>query len=186
LKSRIPRLLARRIDRLARQAHRFHRYAHHPLCGRYQGELVALGKKTRVCRGCASACAGLALGAALGALQLWPFELSVVGAALVAPLALLVALRLRASKLLTRAFPAALATFLGAQALRELTALASAVLCLDIAVAAAALLWYRRRGPDRSACADCPERVLQPCSGLLPIVRRERAFRRLAGKWLAT
>jgi hypothetical protein len=45
---------------------------------------------------------------------------------------------------------------------------------------------YRRRGPDRTPCASCPERNLtQPCRGIAPIIRRERAFRRIAGRWLA-
>ena len=45
---------------------------------------------------------------------------------------------------------------------------------------------YRRRGPDRTPCATCAERnSTTPCRGIAPIVRRERAFRRLAGQWLA-
>jgi len=44
---------------------------------------------------------------------------------------------------------------------------------------------YRRRGPDRAPCAACPEAAGPgPCSGLAPVVRRERAFQRLAGAWI--
>ena len=63
--SRIPRGLARRIDRLSQTAHRFHRFAHHPLCQEYAGELVQLGGRARVCRGCLFALAGGAAGCAL-------------------------------------------------------------------------------------------------------------------------
>ena len=66
--SRIPPDLARRLDRLARRAHAFHRFAHHPLCGRYRGEVVPLGRRARLCLGCTLGTAGLAAGPALGAL----------------------------------------------------------------------------------------------------------------------
>jgi len=60
------------------------------------------------------------------------------------------------------------------------------VLALGILVSSAAFVaLYRQRGPNRSPCQQCPERSLStPCSGLRPIVRRERAFRRLAQRWL--
>ncbi len=60
------------------------------------------------------------------------------------------------------------------------------MLALGILVASAAVvLLYRKRGPNRGPCTQCPERLLSiPCSGLRPIVRRERAFRRLAQRWL--
>ena len=35
-----PKALRRKIDRLSRAAHRFHRFAHHPLCERYAGEVI--------------------------------------------------------------------------------------------------------------------------------------------------
>ncbi|HVZ35160.1 MAG TPA: hypothetical protein VG963_22190, partial [Polyangiaceae bacterium] len=59
--------LARRIDRLAVRAHRFHRWAHHPLCASYAGETLRLGRKTIVCRGCALVAGGLIVGVLLGA-----------------------------------------------------------------------------------------------------------------------
>ena len=44
-------------------------------------------------------------------------------------------------------------------------------------------LAYRRRGPSRTPCANCPERLQPaPCSGFARIVRRERAFQRVAQK----
>ncbi|MGC4001002.1 MAG: hypothetical protein QM767_27495 [Anaeromyxobacter sp.] len=66
--SRLPRPLARRLDRLARRAHAFHRWAHHPLCDRYAGEVFRAGRRTRLCRGCTLAATGGAAGLALGAL----------------------------------------------------------------------------------------------------------------------
>src|SRR5579859_1379561 len=62
----IPVSLARRIDRLAWFAHAFHRFAHHPLCDRYQEELIPLGRRTRVCRGCSLALLGVLVGAGAG------------------------------------------------------------------------------------------------------------------------
>ena len=38
--TRIPPQLARRLDRLSVAAHRFHRWAHHPLCTEYEGEVL--------------------------------------------------------------------------------------------------------------------------------------------------
>ena len=57
---------------------------------------------------------------------------------------------------------------------------------LGILVFGGAFLWvYRKRGPDRSPCRSCPERLaVSACSGLQPIVRRERAFRRLAQRYI--
>jgi hypothetical protein len=43
---------------------------------------------------------------------------------------------------------------------------------------------YRRRGVERSLCQTCPERLRRPCSGFVPAVRRERAFRRRVDRWL--
>jgi len=206
--TRIPARLARRIDRLARHAHRFHRFAHHPLCRAYAGELVPLGRRARVCRGCSLAAAGLLLGivagacspvAPAGASAMW------VGASWAALAGALTwgrarhrqpDVRLRQSpepsgfrrpdKLVTRLVPALLA---GAGVGQGLSAAISEALLAGAAALAGALVFakiYRRRGPDRSPCSSCPERLVPaPCSGLLPIVRRERAFRRLSGRWLA-
>ena len=44
---------------------------------------------------------------------------------------------------------------------------------------------YRHRGPDRTPCSTCPERLGEaPCRGWKEIVNAERAFRRLSGRWL--
>jgi len=66
----LPERTVRAIDRLARRAHAFHRFAHHPLCERYAGELVPLGKRTRICRGCAAS----ALGSLAGSLAAYSFQ----------------------------------------------------------------------------------------------------------------
>ena len=172
MRSRVPRALARRIDRLAVRAHRFHRHAHHPLCGRYVGEVIRVGK-LRLCRGCSYALAGGVVGGALG------LAISAFGviALAVATTLIAVSLRFRPPKLVTRFVPAAAAAFAfaaGAWPVR--------VAALAIVLGLHAL--YRRRGPDRRPCTTCPERAYQPCSGLHPIVMRERAFQRVSARWL--
>src|SRR6478735_9596751 len=72
----LPQRTVRAIDRLARGAHAFHRFAHHPLCERYASELIPLGKRTRLCRGCASAALGSLTG--LVAALLWQPAFSVL------------------------------------------------------------------------------------------------------------
>jgi hypothetical protein len=67
-----------------------------------------------------------------------------------------------------------------AYALLALVRAASPLALLPIAAAISCWLLYRRRGPDRRPCAACPEQTRQPCSGLLPILRAERAFIRRA------
>jgi hypothetical protein len=63
----VPLPLARRIDRLARRAHAFHRFAHHPLCEPYRGEVLRVGRRGRLCKGCTFLAAGLLAGALAGA-----------------------------------------------------------------------------------------------------------------------
>jgi len=205
---RIPPALARRIDRLARVAHRAHRYAHHPLCGAYAGELVRLGRQGRVCRGCllvsCGACAGAALALALpgevvarGFDARACFALALGGVAFALP-ALGDAWRSRVPgeerprsrrsgrKLITRFAPAAVLAAGIALGIRR-----ADVAGISLAVAsglAVALVWagYRRRGPDRSPCARCPEGPPHAgCSGFAPILRRERAFQRLSSRLLS-
>jgi hypothetical protein len=200
--SRLPPPLARRVDRLARRAHAFHRWAHHPLCARYAPDVVRLGRRTRVCRGCASALAGALLGLAAGlaagllAAPLEPRLLLAAAALLVAAVPAAIprtprarpggAARRRPAKLLTRLAPTAVAGGLLGQALAAPAPLRTGAAALGGAAVAWALLRYRRRGPDRSACAGCPEGPPGPrCAGLAPIVRRERALSRLAGQWIA-
>jgi hypothetical protein len=163
----------RRIDRLARRAHAFHRFAHHPLCDRYGGELVQLGARTRFCRGCSLTGVGGLLGVALG---VSPF--GIAAAVLVAGIA--AAAGPKSRERLVPALAVAYAATMGVRfggSLLALTALAASLM-------AAFVILYRRRGPDRSPCATCPERGAEICSGLTEIARRERAFRRLAGRWL--
>ncbi|HKA86062.1 MAG TPA: hypothetical protein VKE22_00300 [Haliangiales bacterium] len=182
----IPRALARRIDRAARAAHRFHRFAHHPLCDEYAGEVVRIGAKGRVCRGCLAVIAGAALGLGAG----WLVTPVVAAAALVVAVAL-VALSFvrragpRAPKWRTRLVPAAGLAAALASAVHAATAAGLALAVAALAAGAALHAAYRRRGPDRTPCAACPERLGPgPCRGFAEIVRRERAFRRLAGRWL--
>lgn len=170
---------ARRIDRLSRRAHRFHRFAHHPLCGRYADEVVRIGKRTRLCRGCAfGVLGGLAGGVAgLVAPGTSPFIALAAGTALLVPT---IASRRRLPKLVTRFAPAAcfaLSLTTSALAWHPLPF----VLALLIVVGLRVL--YGRRGGDRSPCQTCPERDASPCSGFAPIVRREQAFQRVIRRY---
>jgi hypothetical protein len=191
--SRLSPALALRVDRLARRAHGFHRWAHHPLCERYGDELVRLGRRARVCRGCLLATIGGAAGlaAGLGAPAL-PGPLALAAAGLVA-LAAPWATRRRAAgvagrkapKLLTRLVPAALAGVAVAQ-LGAGAASGYAAAALALAGVAAIVLRYRRRGPDRGACEGCPAGPPSAtCAGFARQVSRERALQRLAGRWMA-
>jgi hypothetical protein len=184
-------MLARRIDRLSRRAHRFHQFAHHPLCTAYAGELIALGRRTRLCRGCAMTGAGVAAGLASGvagaSLGTWRTRAMLLLASwLFLGISGGVAwLGGRPSKLLTRALPALAAGATLGCALRSNTI---ECLLLVAGIGTAGALFgaiYRRRGPDRTPCTTCPERnATGGCSGFRPMVRRERAFRRLSARWL--
>ena len=172
--SLIPHPLAQRIDRASRAAHRFHRFAHHPLCHRYAKEVIAIGRRHRICRGCTFVILGLACGMAAGqALQLRVADGYLIGAAA----ALLGASRLRRlPKSLTRLIPAF------ALGWASTGSVGCALLAVGIGVAA--VLGYRRTGPHRGPCVSCPELGARVCSGFFPIVHRERAFQRLARKWM--
>jgi hypothetical protein len=187
---RTPASLAVRIDRLSRTAHRFHRFAHHPLCDEYAGEVLALGRRTRVCRGCC----GVAIGCLAGLLASVFFMTSPAATLFAAAFGLgglLTALarpsrsRARTPKIVSRFLPSLAITYALGRAVQfgplgAMAAGAAAIALLGI------VALYRRRGPDRSPCATCPERNLpRACRGIAPIVRRERAFRRLAAQWLA-
>jgi len=166
----ITRPLARRIDRLARRAHAFHRLAHHPLCDRYAGEIIMLGRRRRICRGCALVGCGALSGLTLGVLApswLGPGAAVASAAVTLGPALVSLArpelLRAPSSKLLTRAFPATGIFAVLGTALRvaDLHAVfASFAACV---LSALVVVAYRRRSPDRSACAGYPERaVAQP------------------------
>jgi hypothetical protein len=172
----ISKAVAARIDRASRYAHAFHRFAHHPLCNRYRGEVISIGHRARFCRGCALGAFGGALGFALGVcLHLRAPQAIVI--ALTALGLLLITSVVRLPKFGSRLIPAAL-----------LGAAASGGIAMTLAIGAmiVAMLWaYRHRGPNRSPCLACPERQLPVCSGYAPIVRRERAFRRLSARWIS-
>ena len=180
----LPKPTARVIDNLARRAHAFHRFAHHPLCDRYASELIPLGRRARVCRGCACAALGTLAGA-LVALVTQPSSSTLFVGGALGLAVLLSSLAARLPKALGRGLGTALASFAGVGGLlsRERT---PHVLAAGLLVFAGIFLWlYRRRGPNRSPCQTCPERPLaRTCSGLRPIMQRERAFRRLAQRYI--
>jgi len=185
--SRLAPALAKRIDRLSWHAHAFHRFAHHPLCDRYAGELIALGRKQQVCRGCLSAALGLVIGTSVGICipKDASTELVQLGIAAVLGLA---SLKLRLQKFAGRFVPVALACAATAAASRrffEGDARALIIVALGITLAVCGFLAYRKRGPNRDACSTCPEQSRAgACSGLAPLVRREKAFQRLSQRWL--
>jgi hypothetical protein len=188
--SHVTPALAQRLDRLARRAHAFHRFAHHPLCPAYASEVILLGRRTRLCRGCALAAAGTVTGALVAfAAPVPPVSGLAIALALAVPAALAAVRRrtagARASKLLTRAAPLALAAGLATLGMRSHSAGGAAIAAGAAAIALAATAAYRRRRPDRSPCLACPERAApRVCSGLRRVARREAAFAKLAGRLL--
>ena len=182
--SRIPRPLARKLDRLARKAHAFHRYAHHPLCGEYADEVIRVGKRTRICRGCAMTALGAFAGAAVG-LAFAPGLFESATALGLAALLALVRTR-RGAKIPTRFLPAMLLALAFASGIRSGTWGGGLLAVTVLAVAGLLFLAYRGRGPERSPCARCPERLsTEPCRGFAAIVRRERAVQRFSRARLA-
>ncbi|MFT3838130.1 MAG: hypothetical protein QM723_14180 [Myxococcaceae bacterium] len=169
VRPRLPPEVARAMSKLAGRAHRFHRWAHHPLCGAYRGEVIALGHRVRVCRGCSFVAGGLVLGAAVGFAVPYAAVLPLVGLAMLA-----VSSRFRLPKWLGRFAPAVL---IGASLSSGL--LGAAVGAVSAAVA---LLAYRGRAPNRAPCVGCPQRELKVCDGVRPIVRRERAVMRFGSR----
>ena len=182
----IPPRLARRIDRLARHAHAFHRWAHHPLCADYEGEVIRVGRRLRLCRGCALAALGGLAGILTGSLVTPLPPVGLLALAGFGALAGWLALsQRRRSKWATRALPATLLGVIVLMALRRGDGLSWAVACLAIATAMATYGAYRHRGPDRTPCRACPEfGAPGTCRGFRDIRRRERAFARLASRWL--
>lgn len=182
----LPPALARRLDRLAGRVHRFHRWAHHPLCARYQGEVLRVGRTLRLCRGCALVALGAVTGAVAGVgLPTAPALLGALAAGVAVAMGLALRRapgpRARTAKWLTRALPVALCAATVVTGLRAAGLEGALAATVGVGSFAAGVVAYRRRGPDRSACAGCPERSpTVACSGVAPIVRRERAFRRLS------
>jgi len=193
--SLVPRPVARRVDRLSRLAHAFHRFAHHPLCSPYSGEVLRLGRRARVCLGCSLAAAGALVGSGLGLLLPAAPGPALLCAGLA--LLLLVPLALRRpsprerdaaplTKLFTRFLPTLAAGAIVLQGLRAPTPARLGAGGEALAAVFVGVLVYRRRGPDRSPCLGCPEGPPRAdCPGFAPVARRERAFSRLAGRWIA-
>ncbi|HEU4951563.1 MAG TPA: hypothetical protein VFT46_06410, partial [Holophagaceae bacterium] len=102
---RTPPALRRRLDRLARRAHAFHRFAHHPLCAEYAGERLRFGK-IQLCRGCVLLGGGLLAGLVSGALlpARLPLAAGALGIGLLSGLAASLA---RPPKALSRLLPGA-------------------------------------------------------------------------------
>lgn len=176
----LSRSARRRLDRLSRAAHRFHRFAHHPLCDRYAGEVVRIGARTRLCRGCTYAVIG-GLGGGIAGLVAGGSSRLAAAFSLAGTIVLLATLYgPRRSKLLTRLIPAALfacamTTGVLATSLPGIAIAAGAAACIG-----GLRLLYGRRGADRSPCTTCPEAGQSPCSGFRAIVSRERAVQRVA------
>jgi hypothetical protein len=122
---------------------------------------------------------------ALSALAVRPPEQALFVFAALSVGVFVASLALRLPKSIGRGLPAALASCAGLGGLLS-AAVAPRLLALTLLAFGALFLWlYRRRGPNRSPCQTCPERTLpRVCSGLRPIVQRERAFRRLAQRYI--
>jgi hypothetical protein len=159
--ARIPRTSANAIDRLARGAHAFHRFAHHPLCDEYAGEVVRLGRRARICRGCALAALGAATGLAIGIVIPMPIGVSAI---VVASGSVLAAKPLRpAGKFASRFLPAA----------RAGAAIASGFLAAIFAVALLSSPSPATAGADPTG--PRARRALSAWVPLLPGLRGDRA-----------
>lgn len=171
------------MDRLARRAHAFHRYAHHPLCAEYAGERIQI-RRVHLCRGCALLGLGIALGLIGGALI--PTSRLIASAALAVALCVsATAFLARLPKSLGRALPGAALGFTSVQGLR-LGPFGWGLSAGSVLLFVVAYLLYRRRGPHRGPCETCPDRDQRPaCRGFVPILKRERAVQRLAGRRVA-
>lgn len=178
-----PPALRRKLDRLARRAHAFHRFAHHPLCVEYADERIQVGR-IRLCRGCVLLGLGLLVGLAAGLVARPRLGIAASALALGVLIGLL-SFRLRAPKTLGRLLPGAALAFAAVQGLR-LGALGWSLSMAAVLAFASTMLLYRRRGPHRGPCETCPDRDRRPaCRGFAPILRRERALQRLAGRLIA-
>ncbi len=161
LRAPLPQRTARAIDRLARNAHAFHRFAHHPLCERYAGELIPLGRRARLCRGCASAALGGVIGL-LAALSWQPSFSGLLGVGALGLGLLLSTLLLRLPKWLGRTSAVAC---LGFACLSSLRFAHGAPLLLAIGIlapCAAFLVLYRKRGPQSQSLHTLPGAAFAP------------------------
>ena len=193
LRPRVSPALARRLGRLTARAHRFHRFAHHPLCNAYAAEVLHLGRRTHVCAGCAWTLLGSILGVGVAAAcpRGWftlPWALGLQGAGMVW---LLVSARLHAQvlKWLVRGGPMVCLAGGCVLTLRAGAAIPWHLGVWATEAALSAVAWgavrvYRRRPPWRAPCVSCPQRQDEVCDGWRPMVQRERALTRLSGQWL--
>jgi hypothetical protein len=187
---RLDEHLQKRIDRLARSAHAFHRYSHHPLCSAYAEEVLKIGRFW-ICRGCTFAMLGFGIGATFAAFVPTSrlTEYAVIGMCFGGIVAVsLWNVRLRASKVLTRLLPTFYASAVAVLFAKSCTGMGPVLLGLGLGLGLGTVVWarhhYAHRGPWREACSHCPERAHLPCSGFRLQVQRERAFVRLAHQWL--
>ena len=134
-----------------------------------------MGRRLRVCKGCAFLAGGLVVGVALGTFVRPVFSWGAAALLLALGLGVL-SLRARLPKIFARFLP-------GAGIGMALWAGWPCMLAALLIVAASGIL-YRRRGVERSLCKACHERLRSPCSGFAPAVRRERAFRRRVDRWI--
>jgi hypothetical protein len=186
---RVSRPLARRIDRLARGAHAFHRWAHHPLCGRYASEVFRFGRRTRVCRGCSLALLGCLLGGLAGSLfgTPWAALVSFTWSLGLVAWSMRRAPLDRASKIATRLLPACGLAFALFSVVHARSWASLCVAAASCAFTLAFVGFYKQRGPNRAPCVSCPERSgARACSGLRPIVRREKAVMRKTAAMIRT
>ena len=186
--SHIPAPVARRIDRLAGHAHCFHRYAHHPLCEAYAGEVLRVGR-VRLCKGCTLIGLGAAMGFIVGGLAP-KASLPILGGIALVALGWTGAVfgavwARRLGKVGTRLVPACVAAFLALQGLRIQSTWGYLLAVGCAASLPLAIRAYRHRGPWRDPCETCPDRAGQPCPGFRLQFRREKAFRRLSARLLA-
>lgn len=160
----------------------FHRFAHHPLCSEYEREVIRIGRRGRICKGCSLLALGLFAGAAAGVFLRMPLAIA-APIALVGALMAAGSLRFRLGKIASRLFPASIAGLVSANAILARSPSDLAMIGLVFAAVAVLYVGYRRRGPDRRACEACPERsIASSCRGMGEILRRERAFRRLSAR----
>jgi hypothetical protein len=188
--SRVPEATVRRVARLGRRAHAFHRYAHHPLCEAYANEVWHVGRRMRVCKGCTLVALGALAGVAIGsARQVSALSMAVDAAALaVAVLAVAVpAARGTAGKLVSRFLLAFLLADVAAHGVFRADALGVLLGCLAMAVAAIGIAAHRKRGPWRVPCTACEEGLAGDavCTGFREQLRREKAVIRLSARWIA-
>jgi hypothetical protein len=93
----------------------------------------------------------------------------------------------RATKIVTRFLPASGVTFALFSLIHARSPASLGFAAAACAVTLAFVGLYKQRGPNRAPCASCPERSgATTCSGLRPIVRREKALMRKTAAMIRT